>query len=458
MEAPVYIGDVKLVAARAEPRLAAAVRVGGGLAGGGAGRVPGCAAAASSLDSPASPASASDVSALTASSSGSGSGSASLSGFFFFLRSFFLIFLRSCISCRGHIRRAMLASAAFSAAARSSAVGGPSVRAPAAGAAPLPLCLSLFSANLSLPSIWRQEFGQQTKQHAVTWQLVMSNDKGQRQVDEIKPRNGRIHNGAKTLNPRLTTPNARQGSRAIGGFQVHLQIKNTGGQRQQLAYKVRVAGLHCQVERCVPLLLFGASAVQQLGHRLHVPVLGCQLQCCDALGVLQSQGRCVLKSVRRKVGLQHVPDQDPNSISVTLLSSPVQAQPLLLVLHPNVAAQGHQLGHHCGVTPQAGPHEDVPPIAALVLNGQPQRSQQLNQLQITRPCIIGSEFANVPTIAAQVYRREVSSSASSKSPNPASVQCRCQRPTHSSLGREWTTPEKPAAGPAPNHQNLCHVL
>ena len=176
------------------------------------------------------------------------------------------------------------------------------------------------------------------------------------------------------------------------------------------------------------------------------------------LSFLSTKARLSHRGLDVQVGLQHVPDQDPNSISVTLLSSPVQAQPLLLVLHPNVAAQGHQLGHHCGVTPQAGPHEDVPPIAALVLNGQPQRSQQLNQLQITRPCIIGSEFANVPTIAAQVYRREVSSSASSKSPNPASVQCRCQRPTHSSLGREWTTPEKPAAGPAPNHQNLCHVL
>ena len=61
-----------------------------------------------------------------------------------------------------------------------------------------------------------------------------------------------------------------------------------GRQGQQLAYKVGVAGLHCQVQRCVPLLLLGACAVQQLGHCLHMPVLGCQLQCCEALGILHA--------------------------------------------------------------------------------------------------------------------------------------------------------------------------
>ena len=93
-----------------------------------------------------------------------------------------------------------------------------------------------------------------------------------------------------------------------------------------------------------------------------------------------SKSRLSHRGLDVQVGLQHVPDQHPNSVSMTLLSSPVQAQSLLPVLHTNVAAQGHQLGHHRCVTPQAGPHEDVPPVAALVLNGQPQRGQQLNQL------------------------------------------------------------------------------
>ena len=47
----------------------------------------------------------------------------------------------------------MLASAAFSAAALSSGVGTPSGGALPVGVAPLPRCLSLFSASLSRPSI-----------------------------------------------------------------------------------------------------------------------------------------------------------------------------------------------------------------------------------------------------------------------------------------------------------------
>lgn len=74
-----------------------------------------------------------------------------------------------------------------------------------------------------------------------------------------------------------------------GSEAIHILGRGVAGrQGQQLAHKVRVASLHCQVQRCVPFLLLGACAVQQLGHCLHVPVLGCQLQCCEALGVLHA--------------------------------------------------------------------------------------------------------------------------------------------------------------------------
>ena len=84
-----------------------------------------------------------------------------------------------------------------------------------------------------------------------------------------------------------------------------------------------------------------------------------------------------------KVGLEHVSDQDPDSLSMALLCGPVQTQAALLVLHPNVAAQGQQLGDHGSVTPQASPQEDIPPIATLVSNGQTQADQQLRQLQVS---------------------------------------------------------------------------
>lgn len=78
-----------------------------------------------------------------------------------------------------------------------------------------------------------------------------------------------------------------------------------------------------------------------------------------------------------QVGLQHVSDQDADSLSMPLLSSPVQTQALLSVPGPNVTAQRQQLGDHSCMAPQASPHEHVPAIPALVLNGQPQTDQQL---------------------------------------------------------------------------------
>ena len=68
---------------------------------------------------------------------------------------------------------------------------------------------------------------------------------------------------------------------------------------------------------------------------------------------------------------------------MALLGSPVQAQAALLVLAPNVAAQGQQLGDHSSMTPKASPQEDIPPIAALVSNGQTQTDEQLHQLEVS---------------------------------------------------------------------------
>lgn len=95
-----------------------------------------------------------------------------------------------------------------------------------------------------------------------------------------------------------------------------------------------------------------------------------------------------------QVGLQGVPDQHPHSLSVPLLSRPVQPQPLVLVLHSDVAPQRQQLGHHCSVAAQAGPHEDVPAIAALVMDGEAQTSQQLHKLKISRACKEAVRFRN----------------------------------------------------------------
>lgn len=73
---------------------------------------------------------------------------------------------------------------------------------------------------------------------------------------------------------------------------VHILGRGVAGrQGQQLAHQVGVAGLHGKVEGGVALLLLGARTVQQLGHRLHVPVLGRQLQRCEALGVLHTHPR-----------------------------------------------------------------------------------------------------------------------------------------------------------------------
>ena len=60
----------------------------------------------------------------------------------------------------------------------------------------------------------------------------------------------------------------------------------TGGQGQQLAHQVGVGCLHGQVQRGVALLLLGAGTVQQLGHRLNMPILSSKLQRCEAFGVL----------------------------------------------------------------------------------------------------------------------------------------------------------------------------
>ena len=109
-----------------------------------------------------------------------------------------------------------------------------------------------------------------------------------------------------------------------------------------------------------------------------------QLQAVRVQGILRAY--CGLDI---KVGLEHVSDQDPDGLGMALLSSPMQAQAALLVLDPDVAAQGQQLGHHGSMTPKASPQEDVPPIAALVSDGQTQADQQLHQLEVSRSCSPG---------------------------------------------------------------------